>query len=243
MPSGIVYNIYYYEVLQVHLPNAFIAHIADDGSLGKMEKKVSPEVLKSYGFYNPDDIHRPALDICDELSPASLEKKFVKPSRLNLAKAVEEKSVKKAVLNIISRKMDRFISHLVENELPICLNIQRDRSLENLRINYVNQWAEPELFFKKTTEGIDYTLTIRTQKSQYHPSDRDINILCDQPGWVVEGSQFYKLRHINGNKLKPFLNKKTIHIPSRLTHEYLDKFVKDIITKASVISEGFEIKR
>ncbi len=243
MPSGIVYNLSFDKVLQVYLPSVFIAQMDQNGALGFMEKKGTPEILESYGHYQSGSIHQPLLAICEKLSPKMLQQQFINSKRLTVSKALEDPNVKKAILGIVNRKMHQFFSHIMENKFPICLNIERSISLEKLRLKPIDQTVEPILYFKKTSQGIEYSLAIRDQNLQWYPCERNVIVVCDHPGWIIENSELFRLNHINGNKLKPFLQKKTVKIPNHLTHEYLKKFVKDIIAKASVKAEGFEIRK
>ena len=241
MPSGIVYGLSVHPVFKVHVPEAFVVSIDRDGILSYMERRGGEEVLNSYSFYDPDGPHSYALNLCKELGDEAISSKFVKSKRMTITKAIEEPLVKSTILKYISKKVDAFLSYVVTHSFPLCFDVERKVPMQTRRIKLSQDFLEPRLHFLKSETGIEYTLAIRNKNIQWYPCERDITIVNDQPGWVVESGKLYKLKHVNGNKIKPFLKKRVVNIPDRIAHTYLEKFVKDIITKVPVKTQGFEI--
>ena len=243
MPSGIAYSLSYNETLKVYLPLVYVVGLERDGELGYMERRGTLEVLENYSFFDPEGPHKPLVALCEELHPEVLRSRFVKSKKLSLAKALEDKIIKKAVLRGVGKQVDQFLRLVIQNGFPLCLEIERQENLEKRRIVLSDEAIEPKLYFTKTESGIDYTLAIRDKNIQWYPSERNVILINDQPGWITANGRLYQIRHVNGNKLKPFLNKLKVHIPDRIAHKYLEKFVKDIITKVSVKAEGFDIHK
>jgi len=243
MPSGIVYGLAKDDLLKIYLPTVYVVGIERAGKLGYMERKGTREVLESYSFYDPEGPHAVAITICEELQLDAIKERFVKSKRQTLVKAFEDKLVKQTVMNAISKKMDLLLAEIVRHDFNLCLDVDRKEYLEALRIIPSGDMVVPKLHFKKGEEGIDYTLAIRNKNIQWYPSERDMVLINDRPGWIIEGRQLYRLQYVNGNKLKPFLKKRVVHIPNRIAHDYLEKFVKDIITKVDVKAEGFAIDK
>lgn len=243
MTSTIAYSLTIHPVLNVYIAVPYVVEIDRDGHLGYMERRGTPEVLSSYSFYDTASIHKIAVDLCLSLSDETILSKYVKSPKATLASAIEETYVKNAILTYVNKKMHQFLSYAVEHSLPLCLGIQRKMYLQNHRIQPSSDQLQPHLHFSKSSDGIVYTLAIRHNNLQWYPAERDIIIVNDRPGWLIESQQLYKLKDVNGNKLKPFLNKIEVQIPDRIAQDYLEKFVKDIITKVPVKTEGFEIEK
>ncbi|MFT6808724.1 MAG: SNF2 family DNA or RNA helicase [Saprospiraceae bacterium] len=241
MPSGIVYGLSMHSILKVYVPGAFVVGIDRVGQLGYMERKGEEEVLQSYSFYDAEGPHKYALELCRALGDEAISAKFVKSKRLTLAKAIETPLIKSTILKYISKKVDAFLSYVVVHSFPLCFEVERKAVMESRRISLSDEFLEPRLHFTKSEDGIAYSLAIRSKNIQWYPSERDIFIVNDTPGWVVENMKLYRLQDVNGNKLKPFLKKRVVNIPNRIAHTYLEKFVKDIITKVPVKTEGFDI--
>ena len=67
-------------------------------------------------------------------------------------------------------------------------------------------------------------------------------IVCSKPGWlVVEDKLYHFKKSVDGNKLKPFLNKKFIVIPAAMEDAYYEKFIAPLIESFDVYAKGFDI--
>jgi non-specific serine/threonine protein kinase len=60
---------------------------------------------------------------------------------------------------------------------------------------------------------------------------------------LVFDQKLVQLNAVDARKLKPFLTKKTIEIPSRMVIDYFEKFIKDIVKKVDITADGFEIEQ
>ena len=65
---------------------------------------------------------------------------------------------------------------------------------------------------------------------------------CKSPAWMIVNNKLYSFTgDIDGNKLQPFLNKKSILIPRKLEDTYYRKFVAPLVASFDVRAKGFEI--
>ncbi|MEE9371792.1 MAG: DEAD/DEAH box helicase [Saprospiraceae bacterium] len=240
-PLVIVYVLTFNTILKIYVPSVILAPIDAQGSLGVLEKIGTKEILESYLLESGDNTHRFSLDICTELQIPELKKRFIRSKKMTFEKALENVYVKKEILKGINTRMNKFLSYILDNDFLLCIDIDRRMNLERSRVKLSHDIVEPRLRFEKTNEGINYYLTLRNKNIEYYPSDKNIKIISDIPGWVLDRKKIYKLTSTNANKLKPFLLKKMVHIPERMTKEYLEKFVKDIVSKVHVNAEGFDV--
>lgn len=69
-----------------------------------------------------------------------------------------------------------------------------------------------------------------------------IDILLDEPGWLIIDKKLGRLKELNSKKLTPFLKKKSIEIPSKLVDDYFKSFIPEIAKKIDIEANGFEIE-
>jgi SNF2 family DNA or RNA helicase len=97
--------------------------------------------------------------------------------------------------------------------------------------------------FFKNQDNTHYFPTIKYEGKKLEFRQRkDAFLICTQPAWLLLDDTLYHFeKHVDGNKLKPFLQKKCIVIPKNLENEYYQKFVAPLISQYDVHAEGFEI--
>lgn len=241
----VAYSLDYLESLSTYLPTAYFVEEVDEGKLGYLIAKAVPENLESYGFAPTNTSDDSLLAVCHQLSVSALEQRYnarrKKPA--SLAQLIEDPAAAQLVRQYVFRKLDQFFELAARLKAPVCLEIERKTFLENIRMRWSGEELEPHLSFKKVEDGIEYILQLKQEEKIFSPCDRDVHILCDQPGWLSIDYQVFRLRDINGNKIKPFLKKQTIHIPERMTKTYFEKFVMDVVNQVDIDAEGFGVEQ
>lgn len=211
-----------------------------------LDKKVSKEVLKSYGlvFETLDVYTKKVLTICNDLKPENVFKKFSKNSKS--AKTIDD-LLKDAKLSFgmrhfLKTNLDQFYTIVQQQNFPISINLGREKDFRNTRITTHHKPLESHLFFDKHEKGITYSFKLQDEETLFYPSDTKIELLLDEPSWVVIDRKLFQLQNINSKKITPFLTKKAIEIPSKLVPDYFEKFIKQIAKKATITATGFEIE-
>jgi non-specific serine/threonine protein kinase len=69
-----------------------------------------------------------------------------------------------------------------------------------------------------------------------------VDVLLDEPGWLIIDKKLGQLKDLNSKKLSPFLTKKSIEIPSKLVDNYFKNFIPEIAKKIDIQATGFEIE-
>ncbi len=240
----ITYSLHYLESVGTYLPAAYFVE-EEAEVLGYMIARAVPENVESYGIPVQGTPHEQLLDVCHQLTVGELETKYNARTRKNipLDQLFEHPKVGPVLGQFIQRKMQSFLALISESQLPLCLEIERKASLEQIRIAYPDAKMTPDLSFKKTEDGIEYRLALRVKEDVLIPREHDVHIVLDKPGYLLIHYQLYKLEHVNGKKLKPFLKKSEIFIPQRMTKTYFEKFIMDVINKVDINAEGFEVEQ
>ena len=112
-------------------------------------------------------------------------------------------------------------------------------------------WKRIEVLEKKVTVTFHFvrndvnteyfpTLTLGGQPVEFQ--FRGAYLPCKSPAWMIANSKLYSFTgEIDGNKLQPFLNKKSILIPRKLEDTYYRKFVAPLVASFDVRAKGLEI--
>ena len=245
MKYRIVYNFYKQEDLGVYLVEAITCSIKANGKLDKRYKLAIPETLEGLASIQYKGTpHEKALQIISQLSEAVLSKKYKPKGK----RKVDFKVI--AADNVVKDLCNKYIGRQINDLLTICknekyavtLNLVRKELAEDYRLNFSEKKYKPRVAFKKTSEGIDYALALTMDDVAFYPAAVNTVIINNQPSWVALGNHLIHIPELNGNKLKPFITKTSIHIPSRTTKIYFEKFILDLVPKVEIHTEGFEIK-
>ncbi|HMQ05782.1 MAG TPA: DEAD/DEAH box helicase [Saprospiraceae bacterium] len=217
---------------------------AANGVLIKFEKNALPEIIESYGLHFTGTSHEKLFEIIKELSGGELIKKYNGPgiSRKTISELYSDRAIRHVIEQKMDRLMDRFLLYIIKENLPLLSGFPRQTLLDPLRLHYISEEVQPELFFKKNENGMTYQIKLHFQNSTFYPVEKKIKMLSNQPGWVIMDNKLLKLSSINGKKLLPFIKKKSVDIQEHMLKEYFRSFILDMLAKVDVEIEGFEVE-
>jgi len=224
-----------------YLPAAYIA-LKDQNGLGYIEKRASTDILKSYDIVITDKIIK-LLELCNSLKIEELQKKYNLKNKVKkpLKELVKDKTFVKVFSQYMGFKLQIFIDIIYKNNFPLSLNLIREKPFHAQQITFSEHILKPHLHFKKLEDKIIYTLSLKNDTIYFAPSSQNTIILLNEPSWVVVDKFIYQLEEINANKLTPFLKKKSVEIAEKNTKLYFETFIKDIVNKVEIESEGFVV--
>jgi superfamily II DNA or RNA helicase len=230
--------------LNTYIPTAYI--LGHSETITYLDKKASPEVLQSFGVIieNLDTNTKKVLSLCEALKPEAIFKKFSKNSKSskNIEGLLKDDKLEFGIQQFIKTNLNQFYTLVSQDDFPLSLNLGKEKDFRISRITTKNPTLETELQFDKHENGISYTLLLKDETTTFYPSNTDITLLLDEPGWLVAHHKLYLLKDINTKKIFPFLKKKTIEIPSKMVSEYFEKFIKDVAKKAEIKATGFAVE-
>ncbi|TRX38736.1 ATP-dependent helicase [Flavobacterium sp. ZT3R18] len=238
------FDISFEKKLNTYIPTAYILEHSE--AITYLDKKASSEVLQSFGviFENLDTTTKKILTICEDLKPEKVFRKFSKNSKS--AKTIDDllKDSKLAfgIRQFTKTNLDQFYSLVKQEGFPLSMNLDLEKDFRNSRVTTNHSPLETQLHFDKHQNGITYTLALKDNETVFYPFDATIELLLDDPSWLIVDRKLFYLQHINSKKITPFLTKKSIEIPSKLVPDYFEKFIKDIAKKANITATGFEIE-
>lgn len=230
--------------LNVYIPTAYI--VENTSEIKYLDKKASPDVLESFGitFDNLDSNSKRILTACDSLKPEFIFKKF--GAKIKSAKTIadlqKDSKIEFAIRQHLKFNLSSFYDLIVKEQFPLSLNLGPEKDFYRSRVSIDPLDFEPQIQFDKHSEGITYTLSLKENETIFSPMDSKVDILLDEPGWLIINKKLGQLKELNSKKLMPFLKKKSIEIPSKLVDDYFKSFIPQIAKKIDIEATGFEIE-
>ncbi|MEP6929796.1 MAG: DEAD/DEAH box helicase [Flavobacterium sp.] len=238
------FDISFEKNLNVYIPTAYI--VEDTDEIKYLNKKASTEVLESFGivFENLDSNTKKILAVCESLKPEFIFKKF--SAKIKSAKTIadlqKDSKIDFAIRQHLKINSASFYSLIVEEQFPLSINMGAEKDFYRSRVSTDTLFFEPQIQFDKHADGITYTLSLKENQTTFLPMNSTVDILLDEPGWLIINKKLGQLKDLNSKKLQPFLKKKSIEIPSRLVDDYFKNFIPEIAKKIDIEATGFEIE-
>lgn len=230
--------------LNVYLPTAYIIEGIDE--IKYLNKKATRDVIESFGivYENLDSNTKKILTSCESLKPEYIFKKF--SSKIKSAKTIadlqKDSKIDFAIRQHLKFHLSSFYNLIGQEQFPLCLNIGPEKDFYRAKITVTSTEFEPQIQFDKHDLGITYTLSLKENEITFLPMDSNIEIILDEPGWLVVNKKLGRLKELNSKKLMPFLKKKSIEIPAKLVDDYFKSFIPQIAKKIDIEANGFEIE-
>jgi SNF2 family DNA or RNA helicase len=237
------FDLLFKDKLKSFLPVSYIVNHSD--TITYIEKRATTEIIKNYGvdIEKLDDKTKKLLNICDVLKLEMIFKKFAKniKSAKTIDDLLKDSKIAFGINQFVNINLKEFLQITSENNLPLSLNLGNKKDFYNYKITTENIVLKPKLYFDKTENGITYALFLQENEMIFQPSNHQIDLIFDEPCWIVFDKKLCQVEAINSKKLLPFLNKKSIEIPTKIIPEFFEKFIKDIVKKVDIEATGFEV--
>lgn len=238
------FDISFEKNLNTHIPTAYIVENTDE--IKYLNKKASTEVLESFGiaFENLDSNTKKILTACESLKLEFIFKKFsakVKSAK-TIADLQKDSKIDFAIRQYLNFNLSSFYSLIVKEQFPLSIDIGPEKDFYRSRVDVNPMHFEPLIQFDKHSEGITYTLSLKENETIFLPMNSKIDILLNEPGWLIINKKLGQLKDLNTKKLQPFLTKKSIEIPSKLVDNFFKNFIPEIAKKIDIEATGFEVE-
>ncbi|HEX8014127.1 MAG TPA: SNF2-related protein, partial [Flavobacterium sp.] len=239
------FDISFEKNLNTYIPTAYI--IENTSEIKYLDKKATKVVLDSFGidFENLDSNTKKILTACESLKPEFIFKKF--GAKIKSAKTIadlqKDSKIEFAIRQYLKFNLSSFYDLIVKEQFPLSLNMSAEKDFYRSRVTVELLEFEPQIKFDKHSEGITYTLSLKENKTTFSPMNSSIDILLDEPGWLIIDKKLGQLKELNAKKLTPFLKKKSIEIPSKLVDDYFKGFIPEIAKKIDIEATGFEMEQ
>ncbi len=243
-PFQLVYSLLNHEYLG-YLFESYVIQLDEQGRLTYSHQKISSKNAGEFssGLQETDyELIRLMDSTHQETVIHHFSKKKVKPADF-FPKIYDKETGNKELQSEIEGYLERRRSQILE-----CLGgkmlyeIGRDGEPASKQLHLQEEPASILFHFRKNKDNTHYFPTIKHNGKKVDFQYKGSYIICSKPGWlVVEDKLYHFKRSVNGNKLKPFLNKKFIVVPAAMEDTYYEKFIAPLIESFDVYAKGFDI--
>ena len=244
-PFRIIFSVYKHEYLG-YLFESFAVQLDEKGKPTLRNQNISSRNMNDFrAGIDKDD---PALiGLIDEINQDAIIKKFsekrIDPADFFLNVYDErkgDKNLQEAIKEYIEEKKAQ-IMEFFERGKPL-YEMGHDGDPAHSPIVVMPHRASVLFQFMRNEENTHYFPTIIYDNMPLEFREKNAVILCDRPAWLLlEGKLYGFERKVDGNKIKPFLNKRFIVIPKNIEETYYIKFVAPVIENFDVYAKGFKI--
>lgn len=240
----VVYNLM--EVVEgLHLPNAYIVSVDQDGYLAHIRQKALEDTIGAFKL-KLDDTRRKLFPLIEEVQPKNLEKKFSPPKKK--VKGIEElwadKDIQSAISTFVHRKLDELLQEIVVHRLPLTWNVDRRGLVKDfvMELPEANEEVDAHLYFKKNQDNVQYRLRLSEgDEEPWVVSSREVIPITNNPAWLFVDHRLCKVAEVNGNMVKPFQKRDEVIIPANSVKTYFQKFILKVAAKVDIDAEGFDV--
>ncbi|MCU0346193.1 MAG: SNF2 helicase associated domain-containing protein, partial [Saprospiraceae bacterium] len=241
-PATVVFDLRRYLPGGWYLPAAHIVGTDADGTLNFLLQTASPITIPGYGI-ELTPLLAQLFDLIESLSEKALEAKYNPPKGKPkpLDELLQNEDIKRLADAYVHRQVDVFLRKIVEHRLPLTFMAAKKVLMKDVLVRHPDSPIIPHLIFRKTKDKIIYRLNFTTNEERWLVRWKQPIVLTNNPGWILVGDVLYPLPGLNGNMLKPFMQKDELPVPNHTMKEYFQKFILKAAERAEIEAEGFEI--
>ncbi len=244
-PFQIIYSLFDHEYLG-YLFESFVVQLNEKGNLTFSHQNISSQNASEFdaGLNEADYQLIKYMDEMQQIAVCNkFQKKKMKPEEFFLKvfdKKVGDKILQDEIDRYLERRRSKILDLIAGKRL---FEMGKDGEPTWKEITIEEERASILFHFRRNEDNTHYFPTIKMKEEKVHFYQNDSYLLCKEPAWMVVDNRLFTFsKEVNGNKLKPFFNKKFILIPKKVEETYFEKFVAPLIESFDVYAQGFEIK-
>jgi SNF2 family DNA or RNA helicase len=243
-PFQIIYSLFEHEYLG-YLFESFVIQLDHQRRLTLKHQNISAKNADEFAR-ELDEIDFKLINLTDAIQQEAIVKKFynkkITPAEFFLKVYHKEKGdelIQDAIRSYIELKKNEILC-LLGNKMVFEMGHDGEPTWKRLAI--APEKASILFHFMRNEENTHYFPTIKYEGHKIDFQYKNAIIVCSMPAWLlVESTIFHFHKDVDGNKLKPFLNKKFILVPRKMEETYYEKFVTQIVASFDVHAKGFTI--
>ena len=243
-PFQLVYSLYTHEYLG-YLFESYVIQLDEHGKLTFSHQNISSKNAPEFAS-GMDDNDYELIELMDSMQQevviGHFSKKKVKASEF-FPKVYDpeegNEELRREIHNYLERRRSKIMPKMKGKML---FEMGRDGEPAWKQIHYQDEAATILFHFRKNEDNTHYFPTIKHLGEKIDFQYKGAYIVCSKPGWMVcEDKLYHFQKSVDGNKLKPFLNKKFIVVPAAMEDTYYQKFIAPLIESFDVYAKGFDI--
>ena len=240
----ITYSLLQHEYLG-YLFETYVVQVDSNGRLTLKHQNISSKNADEFSA-GLDEKDFQLIKLIDSIQPDSIIKKFynkkVTTNEFFLKVYNKEKGdqlLQDAITNYIEdRKAEIFA--LLKEKMVFEMGSDGEPTWKQLTI--APKKASVLFHFMRNEEDTHYFPTIKYDGEKVDFQYKNAIVVSNSPAWLLVDNMLYSFqKDVDGNKLRPFLNKKFILVPRKMEETYYEKFVAPLIAAFDVHAKGFHI--
>jgi len=243
-PFQIIYSLFEHEYLG-YLFESFVIQLDHQRRLTLKHQNISAKNADEFA-HELDETDFKLIHLIDSIQQEAIVKKFynkkITPAEFFLKIYHKEKGdelIQDAIRSYIELKKNEILC-LLEHKMLFEMGHDGEPTWKRLAI--APNKANILFHFMRNEDNTHYFPTIKYDGQKVDFQYKNAIIVCSMPAWLlVDNTVFHFNKDVDGNKLKPFLNKKFILIPRKMEETYYEKFVTQIVSSFDVHAKGFTI--
>lgn len=198
---------------------------------------------KNADYFGLNPEQKEILKITEEFEADAIMKKFYTESK----KIKKEEFFQKYLNPEKTELIRKYIEIRLIKLLPLLANYPTFYTKDNntalgTPVEFARESATVLFHFRRNENGTNYFATIKHNGQKVNFAQNNSQIICTKPAWLLsENTLYHFAKNVDGNKFKPFLYKKYVHVEPRQESIYMEKFVQPLLENYSVYAEGFDI--
>ncbi|MEM7575090.1 MAG: DEAD/DEAH box helicase [Bacteroidota bacterium] len=236
----------------LYLPLAFICSRDAGGLLAHVQQQATAETIGAFQLELTATRQR-TFELVAELQAEAIELYF-KPKKTRSKKvpplhelvALTNKEQRATVLRYVHRRLDELLRICTRENYPLSLDLQRRVLVKEYVIRDEGAFLSPLLSFVKEPSGVRYQLKLRQNEDSIVPlRGRKVLALTNHPApaWLLIDQELFRIEHLNGYVVKPFLTKDEVVIPAAQANRYFRNFIAKVVSKVEIEAEGFAVEQ
>jgi SNF2 family DNA or RNA helicase len=244
-PFQVIYSLLDHELLGF-LFEPFVVQVNSLNKLTLQHQSISSINAKEFET-GMDEVDFKLITLIDAIQPEAIHKKFgdkkTKPNDFFL-KIYDKNKGNEELRNLIENYVEKYKAQILELLVNKRVFEMGNDGEPTWREIIVEQEKATVLFhFYRNEVNTHYLPTIKHDGLKIEFQYKGARLICNRPAWMLcEGRLYHFEKDVEGNKLKPFLNKKFIEVPRKIEEEFFKKFGSQLIASFDVYAKGFEIK-
>ncbi len=245
-PFRIIYSLFEHEFLG-YLFESFAVQLDAKGNLTLVHQNISSQNAAEFAK-NMDETDFELVRLMDSIQQNDVIKKFSPQKRVKPHEFFEEHYLGDKTNNkLIRGEIERYL----EYRRSAILKLIKAKPLYEMGKDGEPTWKEIEIqqepasvlfHFVRNENNTHYFPTIKHDGKKLDFQYKNAYIICKEPAWMVCDNKLYSFKkNVDGNKLKPFLNKKFIVIPKKMEERYYKTFIGPLVASFDVYARGFQI--
>lgn len=199
---------------------------------------------KTRAYQRLSPMQREVLQLVDKYSDRSLHRIFSRhKTTKQFLDQVDKETIADHIRPYIEKQLFAILKIARENRIPVFVKEKSSRNIFPEDFLHLDSQAAIPIFSFSYREHLSYTLSLIHGENQLILKDTPVEVVTNDPCTIILGERLYFIRDIDGKKLKPFMTKDYVLIPSRFEGKYFASFVRNTLRDYQTLVDGFEVRR